>query len=62
MLKRTLPVMFREATQGDKELRDLSNLSQFLPALLNPSLKSYFETLTPTRSHHRTNGQSIRTC
>ena len=44
--KKTLPVMFREATQGDKELRDLSNLSQFLPALLNPSLKSYFETLT----------------
>ena len=44
--KKTLPVMFREATQGDKELRDLSNLSQFLPTLLNPSLKNYFEILT----------------
>ncbi|WP_319420694.1 amidase [Pleurocapsa sp. FMAR1] len=44
--KKTLPVMFREATQGDKELRDLSNLSQFLPSLLNPSLKQYFELLT----------------
>ena len=44
--KKNLPVMFREATQGDKELRDLSNLSQFLPALLNPTLKEYFELLT----------------
>ena len=44
--KKALPVMFREATQGDKELRDLSNLSQFLPSLLNPSLKQYFELLT----------------
>jgi amidase len=44
--KKTLPAMFREATQGDKELRDLSNLSQFLPSLLNPSLKQYFELLT----------------
>ena len=44
--KKVLPVMFREATQGDKELRDLSNLSQFLPSLLNPSLKHYFELLT----------------
>ena len=38
--------MFREATQGAKELRDLSNLSHFLPSLLNPTLKSYFEILT----------------
>lgn len=44
--KKTLPAMFREATQGDKELRDLSNLSQFLPLLLNPSLKHYFKLLT----------------
>jgi amidase len=43
---KTLPMMFREATQGDKELRDLSNLSQFLPSLLNPDLKQYFELLT----------------
>ena len=44
--KKSLPAMFREATQGDKELRDLSNLSQFLPVLLNPTLKHYFEILT----------------
>ena len=44
--KTAFPAMFREATQGDKELRDLSNLSQFLPTLLNPSLKHYFELLT----------------
>ena len=44
--KKALPVMFREATQGDKELRNLSNLSQFLPVLLNPNLKRYFELLT----------------
>ena len=44
--KKSLPAMFREATQGDKELRDLSNLSQFLPVLLNPTLKHYFKILT----------------
>ena len=44
--KKNLPAMFREATQGDKELRNLSNLSQFLPVLLNPTLKKYFELLT----------------
>lgn len=43
---KTFPVMFREATKGEKELRNLSNLSQFLPTLLNPNLKGYFETLT----------------
>ena len=44
--KKALPAMLREATQGDKELRDLSNLSHFLPTLLNPTLKKYFEVLT----------------
>ena len=44
--KKTFPVIFREATQGAKELRELSNLSHFLPSLLNPNLKSYFEILT----------------
>ena len=43
---KAFPVMFREATEGEKELRNLSNLSQFLPTLLNPTLKGYFETLT----------------
>jgi amidase len=42
----TIPLMFREATQGDKELRKLSNMSQMLPPLLNPTLKGYFEALT----------------
>ncbi|MDJ0746061.1 MAG: amidase [Xenococcaceae cyanobacterium MO_167.B27] len=44
--RKAFPVMFREATEGEKELRNLSNLSQFLPTLLNPTLKGYFETLT----------------
>ncbi|MCC0179021.1 amidase [Waterburya agarophytonicola K14] len=44
--KKNLPAMFREATQGDKELRDLNNFSHFLPTLLNPNLKQYFEILT----------------
>ena len=44
--KKALPVMFKEAIEGEKELRNLSNLSQFLPTLLNPTLKGYFETLT----------------
>jgi amidase len=44
--KKTLPTMWREATQGAKKLRNLSNLSHFLPTLLNPTLKGYFQTLT----------------
>jgi amidase len=44
--KKTLTTMWREATQGVKELRSLSNLSHFLPTLLNPTLKGYFQTLT----------------
>lgn len=45
-LWQVLPFMFREATQGDKTLRNLSNLSQLLPSLLNPNPKKYFEVLT----------------
>ena len=45
-VRKAFPVMFREANEGAKELRNLSNLSQFLPTLLNPTLKGYFETLT----------------
>lgn len=44
--RRALPFMFREATQGERSLRNLSNLSQLFPTLLNPKLKPYFETLT----------------
>lgn len=45
-IRRSLELIFRTATQGDKELRHLGNFSRFLPELLNPSLKGYFETLT----------------
>ncbi|KAM3092941.1 amidase [Phormidesmis sp. 146-12] len=44
--RRALSFMFREATQGEKALRNLNNLSQLFPALLNPKLKDYFEALT----------------
>lgn len=43
---RALGFIFREATQGEKALRNLNNLSQLLPTLLNPKLKDYFEALT----------------
>lgn len=45
-MRRSLELIFRTATQGDKELRQLGDFSRFLPELVNPSLKGYFETLT----------------
>lgn len=45
-LRRSLKLIFRTATQGDKELRKLGNFSRLLPELLNPRLKGYFEVLT----------------
>lgn len=45
-LRRSLTLLVRTATQGDKKLRELGNFSRFLPELLNPSLRGYFETLT----------------
>jgi len=45
-IRRSLTLLFRTATQGDKELRDIGNFGRFLPEILNPSLKGYFETLT----------------
>lgn len=45
-IKRSLELIARTATQGDKKLRQLGDFSRFLPELLNPSLKGYFETLT----------------
>ncbi len=45
-VRRSLELLFRTATQGDKKLRKLGNFSSFLPELLNPSLKGYFEALT----------------
>jgi amidase len=45
-LQRSLKLIFRTATQGDKKLRALGDFSRVLPELLNPSLKGYFEALT----------------
>lgn len=45
-VRRSLQLILRTATQGDKELRKMGNFSRFLPELLNPSLKGYFEALT----------------
>jgi amidase len=45
-LQRSLKLIFRTATQGEKELRELGDFSRALPELLNPSLKGYFEALT----------------
>ncbi len=45
-LRRSLTQIFRTATQGDRELRQLGNFAAVLPELLNPGLKGYFEALT----------------
>jgi amidase len=45
-IRRSLELLWRTATQGDRSLRQLGNFSRFLPELLNPSLKGYFEALT----------------
>ncbi|MBW4642621.1 MAG: amidase [Goleter apudmare HA4340-LM2] len=45
-VRRSLELIFRTATQGDKKLRKLGDFSRLLPELLNPSLKGYFEVLT----------------
>ncbi|MBW4551143.1 MAG: amidase [Aphanocapsa sp. GSE-SYN-MK-11-07L] len=44
-LRRSLTLLWRTATQGDRQLRAIGNFSRFLPELLNPSLKGYFEAL-----------------
>ena len=41
-----IPMIFREMTQGDKELREMSNMGDYLPELLNPTLKGYFTALS----------------
>jgi amidase len=45
-IRRSLTLLWRTATQGDKKLREIGNFSRFLPEFLNPSLRGYFETLT----------------
>jgi len=44
-IRRSVTLLFRTATQGERELRQLGNFSRYLPEL-NPSLKGYFEALT----------------
>lgn len=45
-VSKVIPAMWRDATQGDRELKRVSSFSQFLPTLLNPNFKDYFKTLT----------------
>jgi amidase len=45
-VRRSVKLLWRTATQGDRELRQLGDFSRFLPELLNPSLKGYFQALT----------------
>jgi len=45
-VKKRIPMIFREMTQGDKDLREISNMGNYLPQLLNPTLKGYFAALT----------------
>jgi amidase len=45
-IRRSLELIYRTTTQGDKQLRKLGDFSRFLPELLNPTLKGYFEALT----------------
>jgi amidase len=43
----SLALMYREATQGDRTLRKLSNVAGIVfPVSLNPTLKGYFEALS----------------
>ncbi len=46
IVQRSLKLIWRTATQGDKKLRQLGNFRRVLPEMLNPSLKGYFEALT----------------
>jgi amidase len=45
-IRPSVNLLWRTATQGDQDLRHLGNFSRFLPELLRPTLKGYFETLT----------------
>lgn len=45
-IRRSLTLIWRTATQGDKQLRAIGDFSRFLPEILRPSLRGYFQTLT----------------
>ncbi|KAB8333194.1 amidase [Scytonema tolypothrichoides VB-61278] len=44
-LGKTISVMFREWTQGDRSLRSLYSITGVLPTFLNPTMKGYFQAL-----------------
>jgi amidase len=45
-LRHSAELLWRTATQGDKKLRHLGDYSRFIPTMMNPSLKGYFQALT----------------
>ncbi len=45
-LRHSAELLWRTATQGDKKLRHLGDYSRFIPTMLNPTLKGYFQALT----------------
>ncbi|MHC5829062.1 MAG: amidase, partial [Nostoc sp.] len=46
-IRKNLAFLFRDSTQGDRDLRKLGNIAGIgLPISFNPTLKGYFETLT----------------
>ncbi|WP_373541125.1 amidase [Chamaesiphon sp.] len=45
-IQHSLKILWRTATQGDRQLRQLGNFSRFLPEMFNPTLEGYFQALT----------------
>jgi amidase len=45
-LRHSVELLWRTATQGDRQLRHFGNYSRFIPTMLNPSLQGYFQALT----------------
>lgn len=45
-VRQGVKLLWRTATEGDRDLRRFGDFSRFLPELLRPTLKGYFETLT----------------
>lgn len=45
-LRSSIKLLWRTATQGDRQLRQFGDFTRFLPELLNPTLKGYFQALT----------------
>jgi len=45
-VRRSIMLLWRTATQGDRKLRKFGNFTRFLSELFNPSLRGYFQTLS----------------